>query len=344
MSKITYFLPMPNDPWQGPSEARIILVAFPGVQTLDISGPAEVFSTATRLSGAEKGGYRVLLASSAGGVVRTTCGFEVRTRKLDRIRPREGDTVLVSGGDDAAIRAAIDDPRLAARIECAAAIVRRIGSVCSGAFILARAGLLDGRRVATHWSACDQLSRYRPATVVDRNAIFVRDGKVWTSAGVTTGIDMALAMVEEDFGRDLADRVAARLVLYARRPGFQSQFSDALLAQEQAGDPLGGVIGRARSHLRSLDVPRLAKLAGLSGRTLHRRCRQFLRTTPAKLVERLRVDHARTLLSTTTRELKSIAYESGFSNAERMRSAFQRELGMRPREVRLLFARQNPRP
>jgi transcriptional regulator GlxA family with amidase domain len=229
------------------------------------------------------------------------------------------------------------DAKLIAWLGRASSVVRRIGSVCSGAFILARAGLLDGHRVATHWASCERLADYRPAATVDRNAIFGRDGTLWTSAGVTTGIDMALAMLEDDFGRAVADRVAAQLVLYLRRPGFQSQFTEALLAQAQAGDPLGAIVARARSQLRSLDVPRLAKLAGLSGRTLHRRCREHLGMTPAKLVERLRVEHARTLLSTTVRSLKSIAHESGFSNGERMRRAFERELGVRPREVRLLF-------
>jgi transcriptional regulator GlxA family with amidase domain len=320
-----YFLPMP----------RIILIAFSGAQTLDISGPAEVFSTAGRQRGERL--YQVVLATTDGAAVQTTCGFAIGARRLDRIRPRGGDTVLVSGGDREGIRAALADELLARWIRRAAPIVRRIGSVCSGAFVLARAGILDGRRAATHWVGCDELARYRPAVTVDRNAIFVRDGKVWTSAGVTTGIDMALAMVEEDFGRALADRVAARLVLYARRPGFQSQFSDALLAQLESGDPLGAVVARARGQLRSLDVTRLAKLAGLSERTLHRRCREHLRVTPAKLVERLRVEHARTLLATTTRSLKAIAGESGFAGADRMQCAFQRELGMRPRAVRLLF-------
>jgi transcriptional regulator GlxA family with amidase domain len=315
---------------------RIILVAYPGIQTLDVAGPGEAFGTASRLEPGAS--YAVVLASSAGKTIETTCGFGIRTARLERMRLRAGDTVLVSGGSDEAIRRALADAKLVAWLARAGGIVRRIGSVCSGAFLLARAGLLDGRRVATHWAACETLARYRPAARVDRNAIFVRDGTVWTSAGVTTGIDMALAMVEDDYGQAIADRVAAQLVLYARRPGFQSQFSDALLAQTQAGDPLGAIIARARTELRSLDVPRLAKLAGLSGRTLHRRCREHLGTTPAKLVERLRVEHARTLLSTTARSLKSIAHESGFSTGERMRRAFQRELGMRPREIRLLFS------
>jgi transcriptional regulator GlxA family with amidase domain len=144
-------------------------------------------------------------------------------------------------------------------------------------------------------------------------------------------------MVEEDFDRTLADHVATRLVLYARRPGFQSQFTEALLAQKEDGDPFGAILARARSHLRTLDIPHLAKLAGLSERTLHRRSREQFGVTPAKLVTRLRVEHARLLLSTTSRSLKAIADESGFGNGERMRRTFERELGLRPREVRLLF-------
>jgi transcriptional regulator GlxA family with amidase domain len=314
---------------------RVVLIAFPGVQTLDVAGPAEVFSCASRMGARPP--YVVVLASSSGTDVRTTCGFTIGTTRLDRIRARPGDTVLVGGGVEEGVRVATEDAGLVRWVRRAATVVRRIGSVCSGAFVLAHAGLLDGRRAATHWSSCDQLAKLHPEVRVDPNAIFVCDGKFWTSAGVTTGIDMALAMVEEDHGRVLADRCAARLVLYARRPGYQSQFTDMLLAQEQAGDPLGAIVARARAHLRSLDVPRLARLAGLSGRTLHRRCKEHLGITPAKLVERIRVEHARTLLSTTERSLKSIAYESGLSTTERMRHAFERELGVGPREVRMFF-------
>jgi transcriptional regulator GlxA family with amidase domain len=314
---------------------RVVLVAFPGVQSLDVTGPGEVFATVGRQL--EEPAYKVVLASRAGGPIRTTCGFDLATKRLAAIRPRPDDTVLVAGGEEAGVRAAIVDAELLRWLRRAARVVRRFGSVCSGAFVLASAGLLDGRRVATHWSSCDALAAYRPSVTVDRNAIFVREGKVWTSAGVTTGIDMALAMVEEDYDRALADRIAARLVLYARRPGFQSQFSEELLAQTQSGDPFGAIVARARTHLRVLDVSRLAKLAGLSARTLHRRCREQLGVTPAKLVTRLRVEHARMLLSTTKRPLKSIAHESGFSTNERMRRAFESELGIRPREVRLFF-------
>ncbi len=311
---------------------RVVLVAFPGAQTLDIVGPAEVFASASRQRGEVL--YEVILASSAGGTILSSCGFAIGTTGLDRVRVRSRDTVLVSGGEEHAIRPALADAKLLRWLARASSAVRRIGSVCSGAFIAAAAGLLDGRRVATHWSACDRLAKFRPAARVDPNAIFVRDGKVWTSAGVTTGIDMALAMVEEDFDGELANRIAAAAVLPGRRPGFQSQFSELLRAQANASDPLGAVVAKARACLRDLDVPLLASLARLSERTLHRRCRDRLGITPAKLVERLRVEHARTLLTTTSRPMKAIAYESGFSTGERMRRAFDRELGVGPGEVR----------
>jgi transcriptional regulator GlxA family with amidase domain len=171
---------------------------------------------------------------------------------------------------------------------------------------------------------------------VDRDAIFVREGKVWTSAGVTTGIDMALAMVEDDHGAELADAVAARLVLYARRPGFQSQFSDVMVAC----DPLGPAISWSRAHLGSATVEDMARKAGMSLRTFHRRCLTLLQTTPAKLLERLRVEHARTLLSAGEVASKSLAETCGFGTPARMNRAFARELGVKPREYRLLFGRE----
>lgn len=217
----------------------------------------------------------------------------------------------------------------------AGGVVRRIGSVCDGAFILARAGLLDGRRVATHWSSCDRLAELHPRVDVDREAIFVRDGQVWTSAGVTAGIDMALAMVEEDHGRRVADAVAAHLVVHARRSGFQSQFSEELVAQSSASDPFGPVVTWLRANLRApLDVGRLARHAGMSVRSLHRHCLHALGTTPAKLVEKLRVEQARTLLATTHLPAKAIAARCGFGTAPRMTRAFERALGVAPAAYR----------
>jgi transcriptional regulator GlxA family with amidase domain len=314
---------------------RVILAVFDGAQGLDILGPAEVFAGVRRH--AEAPGYEVVLAAVGGGSVRATSGIAMSVVDLGRLRPGPSDTVLVVGGDETPLRAALASKPLVAWLARAARVVRRIGSVCSGAFVLAQAGILDGRRVATHWSACQRLAAFRPQLTVDANAIFVQEGRVWTSAGVTTGIDMALAMVEEDCGRRVADAIAARLVLYARRPGFQSQFSDMLVAQTESSEPLAPVVAWARQNLRGrVDPARLARRAGMSVRTFHRRCVEQLGTTPAKLVEGLRVEHARTLLATTDLGTKTIAARSGFGSAPRMARAFERTLGVAPRDYRLV--------
>jgi transcriptional regulator GlxA family with amidase domain len=314
---------------------RVILVAFDGAQGLDIFGPAEVFAGVGRTTGVPT--YEVVLASAGGRAIRATSGIAIQTRDLARLRPRAGDTVIVAGGDEGAVRRAVRSAALVAWIRRAAKIVRRIGSVCSGAFVLAAAGVLDGRRAATHWMSCDELAAFRPEVTVDKNAIFVIDGNVWTSAGVTTGIDMALAIVERDSGRRVADAVAARLVLYARRPGYQSQFSELLIAQTHASDSLEAAVSWARSNLRRpIDVPGLARKAAMSIRTLHRRCAEELGTTPAKLIERIRVEQARTLLATTSLAQKSIASQCGFGSAARLTRAFERTLGVAPSNYRLM--------
>jgi transcriptional regulator GlxA family with amidase domain len=320
---------------------RIIVVAFEGVQTLDVVGPSEVFSVAARTQAvaAKRPAYRVRFASARGGYVHTSSGLRMRTDDLRRIHPKGTDIVVVAGGDEEAILAAAGDATLLEWIVRASRVARRLASVCSGAFVLGRAGVLDGRRATTHWAGCDQLAAMFPKVTVDRNAIFVEQGRVWTSAGVTTGIDMALAMVERDLGRSVADAVAARLVLYVRRPGFQSQFSDALVAQTSSSNPLGPAIAWARAHLTEADVEGLARNAGLSMRTLHRRCADHLATTPAKLLEKIRVEHARTLLSTSTTTVKTLAADCGFATPARMKRAFLRELGMGPREYRHLSRR-----
>ncbi len=329
MPRVVHFLPM----------ARVVLVAFDGAQGLDVLGPAEVFAGVGRHH-LEREPYEVVLAAVGGGRIRATSGIAMRAVDLQRLRPRPADTVLVAGGEDRAIRGALACRPLVQWVARAARVARRIGSVCSGAFVLAQAGVLDGRRAATHWSACQQLAAFRPQVTVDANAIFVQQGRVWTSAGVTTGIDMALAMVEEDHGRRVADAIAARLVLYARRPGFQSQFSDALVAQLEASEPLAPVVTWARANLRQgMDPVRLARRAGMSLRTFHRRCLEQTGKTPAKLIEGLRVEYARTLLTTTALGTKTIAARCGFGSAARMARAFERTLGVAPREYRLVSGR-----
>jgi transcriptional regulator GlxA family with amidase domain len=314
--------------------ARVVIVAFEGVQTLDVTGPAEVFAAAARR--VQRPCYRVVVASIGGGARTTSSGLAIHTEDLARIRPRRGDTIVVAGGDDRAIRGAIAEPALLPWLARASRVVTRVTSVCSGAFLLAAAGLLDGKRATTHWSACAELARRFPAITVDGNAIFIRDGAVWTSAGVTTGIDMALAIVEDELGRPVADDVAARLVLYMRRPGFQSQFSAALVAQTTGADPIGPAIAWARANLATADVDGLARHAGLSVRTLHRRCLAQLATTPARLIDKLRVEHARTLLATRSMPHKELAAACGFGSPTQMSRAFERQLGIGPRAYRVL--------
>jgi transcriptional regulator GlxA family with amidase domain len=319
---------------------RVILVGFEGADGLDIFGPAEVFMTACRRL--DMAAYDVFIAAIDGGSIVLTSGASVAARRLGSIRPQADDTVLVVGGADRALDEAASDKPLLDWLVRASRVVRRIGSICDGAFIIARAGILDGKRAATHWSSCDRLGRAYPQIDVDREAIFVRDGRVWTSAGVTTGIDMALAMVEEDHGPRTADTVAAHLVVYARRPGFQSQFSEVLVAQSSASDPLGPLVAWLRTNLRaSLDVAKLARRAGMSVRTLHRHCVQVLDTTPAKLVEKVRIEQARTLLATTHLGTKTIAARCGFGTPARMAVVFERALGVGPRAYRTMFSSPN---
>jgi transcriptional regulator GlxA family with amidase domain len=315
---------------------RILVVVFEGVQTLDATGPAEVFAAASASLGTQA--YRVLLASIGGGPRTTSSALRLHTCDLRRIRPSREDIVVVAGGGERAIGAAMGDRALIGWLKRASKVVRRTTSVCSGAFILAGAGILDGRRATTHWVACERLARMFPQVNVEPNAIFVQDGAVWTSAGVTTGIDMALAIVEQDLGRALADAVAAALVLYVRRPGFQSQFSGALVAQTSSSDPLGPAIAWVRANLAKANVESLAERAGLSLRTLYRRCEEQLGMTPAKLVDKLRIEHARTLLATSDLSAKLLAVQCGFSSAAHMKRTFERELGMGSREYRLLHA------
>jgi transcriptional regulator GlxA family with amidase domain len=206
----------------------------------------------------------------------------------------------------------------------------RFGSVCTGAFMLAQAGLLDGKRVATHWASCARLAERFPALSVDAEALYVVDGKVWTSAGVTTGIDMALALVEADLGAATANLIARHFVLYARRPGYQSQFSPLLQAQTAAEAPFAALIDWMQAHLdEPLDVPALARRAGLTERSFYRKFTDATGKTPAHFVEALRLDAARTLLAQGL-PLKAIAGRVGLTSSARLGAAFERRFGMAP--------------
>jgi len=307
---------------------RIVLVVYEGAQILDITGPSAVFTSANRCSGEEL--YAVELVSSSGAPVRTSGAVTVVTRAARSVPVLGIDTLLAVGGDDVAVLAAMEDPTLRDFMRRAVPGARRYGSVCSGTFLLARFGLLDGRRVATHWDGCALLAENFPALTVDPDALYMVDGPVWTSAGVTTGIDMALAMVEEDHDASLAGEIAQRLVVYARRPGHQSQFSALLRAQVRRDTPYAELVQWMHEHLEEeLGVEALAKRAGQSPRDFHRKFSRSLGQTPARFVENLRLDRVRILLGHAF-ALKEIADQTGFGTAVRMSRAFERRFGVKP--------------
>ena len=316
-------------------------MTYDGVSSLDFIGPHEVFTMASYIAGEAHPGacpaYAVEVASVSGGMIRAYSGVRFAAdRALEDVGPGV-DTVLVTGGD---VQEAMQDARLLAWLRARAPEVRRMGSVCTGAFILAAAGLLAGLRATTHWRSAEELSRRFPDVDVDPDAIFVRSGKIYTSAGVTAGIDLALALVQDDLGYDVALAVARGLVVFLKRPGGQSQFSRSLLAQSSAVGPMRGVIDWLVQHLDAdLQVEVLAEKAGMSPRNFTRTFTRTLRTTPAKFVEAARLEQARSCLEGGRASLKQLARDCGFGTDERMRRSFQRALGVTPEEYRRRFGR-----
>lgn len=306
----------------------IALLAFDGVQVLDITGPAAVFAAAN--DAARREVYRVQILSPAGGVVQCNSAVRLVTQALKTVSPEAVDTWLVAGGDEEGLRRLAGNARLRQWARQASTRARRWGSICTGAFVLADLGLLDGKRVATHWQSCTQLAGAYAGVQVDPNALYVEDGRVWTSAGVTTGIDMSLALVARDLGNPVANAIARRLVLYARRPGYQSQFSPLLQAQQRADEPFADLVHWIKAHLaQRLDVPTLAARVAMSDRSFHRRFTEALGETPARFVETLRLDQARQLLSAGS-PLKQIAAQTGYLSAAQLSRAFERRFGMTP--------------
>lgn len=309
----------------------VVFLAYEGFQLLDLAGPAAVFTSANYLL--SRKAYDVSVVSPTGGLVTSSSGVTLATRTLTRMPPRRLDTLLVVGADEPQVRAAMAEPAIRRWLPRWTRGAARVGSVCSGTFLLAAAGLLQGKRVATHWYACDKLAAGFPGLSVDADALFVVDGRVWTSAGVTTGIDMALAMVERDQGASVAASIAKRLVVYARRPGHQSQFSTLLSAQTRADNPFADLIDWMHSHLdQVLDVPTLAARAGLTERSFYRKFTAATGQSPAQFVEALRLDAARTLLARNL-PMKAIAAAVGL-HPRRFNGAFERRFGMSPRLFR----------
>jgi transcriptional regulator GlxA family with amidase domain len=331
---------MPNNPPSAPSLLRTVeVLAFPDVQLLDVTGPLQVFASANahvqRSGGAPP--YAVGIVAKGGGNVTASAGVGLCVGPLPS-RRRAVDTLVVAGGDG--VDAAAADPDLVAWLRGRARRARRTASVCTGAFLLAASGALDGRRAVTHWSYCAELARRFPDVRVEPDPIFVRDGALWTSAGVTAGIDLALALVEEDLGRETALAVARYLVVFLKRPGGQAQFS-AALALQAAEDRFGALHRWMRTHLdQDLSLEALASEAGMSARSFSRRYAEATGVTPARAVERLRVEAARQMLSETRQSVKGVARRCGFGSEETMRRSFLRLIATSPQDYRVRFGAQ----
>jgi len=313
---------------------QVAVLVFPRVQAIDVFGPVEVFSAADRLAGG--GEYAIELVSPGAGSIETSSGIRVLPDRAVSAVRGPIDTLIVAGGDG--VTAALEDGRLIRWVDRGAARSRRVCSVCTGAFLLAEAGLLDGRRATTHWAACEELARRYPAIMVEPDPIFIRDGDIATSAGVTAGIDLALALVEEDLGPELAREVARWLVLFLKRPGGQAQFSGALEGPSPSHPTLRALQEWIPGHLaEDLSVAALAERASMSPRNFARAFRRELGTTPGAYVERLRVERARSCLESSDAPIEVVAAECGFGTVETLRRAFQRRIGASPSQYRERF-------
>ena len=326
---------MPKTPRFTPTPRRIEILAFKDVQLLDVAGPLQVFATANDLARAKQRSapYEPVVVA-AGPLAMSSAGLGLATEALPKpYRPL--DTLIVAGGFG--VHPACADGTLIGWIKARAKSARRVASVCSGAFLLATAGLLDGRRAVTHWSRCREFAERFPNVRLEPDPIFIQDGNVWTSAGITAGIDLALALVEADLGREVALAVARQLVVFLKRPGGQSQFS-ATLALQHGNARFEGLHAWITDNLRGdLSVSALAEASGMSERSFVRHYRQATGMTPARAVERIRVEAARHTLETGL-PVKRVAARCGFGSEETMRRSFLRLLGTPPQAYRERFS------
>lgn len=327
---------MPNEPQIPPTPRKIEFLAFPDVQLLDVTGPFQVLATANDL--ARQAGlpapYALQVVAAIAGPIASSSGLTLFAAPL----PPPGepiDTLIVAGGPG--VHAACEDAGVVGWVRRRAQDTRRTASVCTGAFLLAATGLLDGKRATTHWSRCARLAATHPSVRVEHDPIYVNDDKFWTSAGVTAGIDMALALLQADLGRTMATSVARHLVVFAKRPGGQAQFSTglALTGADDSFDRLHDWM--KRNLCGNLAVPALAERVGMSERNFLRRYRQVVGVTPARAVERVRVEAARQALGETTLPLKRIARDCGFGSEDTMRRSFLRVLAVPPHVYRERF-------
>ena len=320
------------------SEPRIVIATFDSAQILDVTGPLEVFSTASRFL--ESATYRTEVVTTRGGPVLASCGLEFASSPIADVTGPV-DTLMVAGGTG--METATADGELLHHVRRLAVDARRVTSVCSGAFVLAAAGLLEGRRATTHWDACGLLEDRYEGVTVDADAIYVRDGNVWTSAGVTAGIDLALALVADDHGHSAAATVARRLVVYLQRSGGQAQFSSLLAAQAADTAPVNDLLSWLRDHLTDdLSVAALARQINLSERQFSRVFKSEVGVTAADHVEAVRLESACRLLESTNRTVEQVARTCGFGTPETMNRAFRRRLNTTPGDHRHHF-RGTPR-
>jgi transcriptional regulator GlxA family with amidase domain len=328
---------MPKSPRSSPNAVRVVdVLTYPAVQLLDVTGPVQVFASANDIV-ARAGGarpYLLKIVAEVGEGVTASAGVALAAGPLTQ-RSEPLDTLLVAGGEGA--EAAAENPVLVDWVRERGTQARRIASVCTGAFLLAAAGMLDGRRAATHWMYCARLAQRFPKVYVEPDPIFVRDGPVWTSAGVTAGIDLALALVEEDLGRTVALAVARYLVVFLKRPGGQAQFS-AALALQAAEDKFGALHDWINGHLADdLSLSVLADQAGMSERSFSRHYAEATGQTPARAIERLRAEAAQRLLLESRLPIKRIAQRCGFGSEETMRRSFLRLIEVAPQDYRSRF-------
>lgn len=328
----------------GPAQKRVVILGLPPVDALDVIGPAEVFALANKLHTGETAPYALELVSAGTDVyLESDTGIGLRGHRSladERRARRPIDTLIVATGTGSLEHldsTAIDWLRVRAKT------IRRVCSICVGAFALAEAGLLDGRRATTHWAMANQLAERYPAVLVDPNPIWVKDGNLYTSAGISAGIDLALALVGEDLGNAVALELAKGLVLFLRRPGGQAQFSVSLQAQNGLSPVLDGLRLWVNEHLgKEITVEMLAAVASTSVRTLVRMFQREMRTTPAKYVEEVRLEAVCQALELGGRSLESIARRYGYQSVDVLRRAFVRRLGVTPKEYAQRFAMAAP--
>jgi transcriptional regulator GlxA family with amidase domain len=315
---------------------RVVMLAFDGVQLLDVTGPLQILAAVNDERPSDEPAYEIRILAEKKGAFASSSGLKLVADGDYGALPTAIDTLMVAGGE---IRSALRDAKLIAALQKGAARARRIASVCTGSFLLAEAGLLKGKRATTHWRNVELLAKLYPDVKVEADSIYVRDGRIWSSAGVTAGMDLALALVREDFGEDMALQIARRHVLFLIRPGGQSQYSAHLAAEENTRGKLSPLLRWIPEHVgEDLDVPALAREAKMSERNFARAFRKETGATPARYVERARLDAARRMLTASGLAVGIVAQRTGFGSEERMRRAFQRHLKVSPAAFRARFS------